>query len=164
MKYIPSTAEILAFKMLGKSVDKRWINWAYDMLNAGFETESLVMLAGEIEPYNQFELQSLTNKVFNELNLTWDDIEQVYTNYICYLVSEAIANKLKLEEVLNTIKEIYYQLDYEPSLQDFYMLYCAYDDLKYSDNQYYWEGANRGNIDLIVRQYFEDWIKNKCRL
>jgi len=163
MKYIPSTAEILAFKMLGKSVNKNWINWAYDMLNAGFETENLVMLAGEVEPYNQFELQGLTNKVFEELNLAWSDTEEVYTNYINYLISEALAEKLKLENVLNIIKDIYYQLDYESSLQDFYMLYCAYDDLRYSDNQHYWDGATRGNIDLIIRQYFENWMNDNCR-
>lgn len=162
MKYITSTAEILAFKMLGKSVDKRWVNWAYDMLCAGFETENIVVLAGEIEPYNQFELQSLTNKIFNELNLKWDNIEHVYTDYICYLISEVLTNNLKPESVLNIIKDIYYQLDYESSLQDFYMLYCAYDDLRYSDNQYYWDGATRGNINLIIRQYFEDWMKDNC--
>jgi len=159
MKYIPSTAEILAFKMLGDSVDKKWANWAYDMLSAGFETESLVMLAGEVAPYNQFELQSLTNKVFEELNLAWSDTEEVYTNYIRYLISEALADKLKFENVLNTIKDVYHQLDYKSSLQDFYMLYCAYDDLRYSDTQYYWEGATSENIDLIVRQYFVDWMK-----
>jgi hypothetical protein len=163
MQYISSTAEILAFKMLGKSVDKRWVNWAYDMLCAGFETEHLIMLAGEVEPYNQFELQSLTNRIFNELHLTWDNTKQTYINYVCYLIGEALANKLRFESVLNIIKDIYYELDYESSLQDFYMLYYAYDDLRYSDNQHYWDGATRGNIDLITRQYFENWMNDDCR-
>lgn len=163
MKYIPSTAEILAYKLLGESVDKRWINWAYDMLCAGFETESLVILAGEVEPYNQFELQSLTNKIFNELHLTWDNTKETLINYVSYLINEALAGKLKAESVLSIIKDMYHQLDHESALQDFYMLYYAYDDLRYSDNQYYWNGATKENIYSIIRQYFEMWVKENCR-
>jgi hypothetical protein len=163
MKYIPATAEILAFKMLGESVDKRWINWAYDMLCAGFETESLVMLAGEVEPYNQFELQSLTNKVFSELYLTWDNTKETLINYVGYLIDEALAGKLKAESVLSIIKDIYYQLYYDSLLRDFYLLYYAYDDLKHSENQYYWDGATRGNITLIIQQYFMNWKKDNYR-
>ena len=67
MKPIDSTAEILAFKMLGHSINKKWITWAYDMISAGFETESLLILAGEQEPFNQFEIQRLTNIAPNNL-------------------------------------------------------------------------------------------------
>lgn len=159
MKPIDSTAEILAFKMLGRSIDKKWIDWAYDMLEAGFETENLVMLAGEIEPFNQFELQSLAEKVLKELHLTWDDSELVYKNYVCYLVSEALQGKLKGVYVLDIVKNIYLEKDCEPSLEDFAMLYWAYDDLIHSENQEYWDGATRENIDEIVKAYFEEWLR-----
>lgn len=46
---VKSTAEILAFKAFNKDIDKRWIDWAYNMLLAGYSTEYLVMLAGERE-------------------------------------------------------------------------------------------------------------------
>ena len=161
MKPIPSTAEILAFKMLGRSINKKWIDWAYDMLEAGFETENLVMLAGEIEPFNQFELQSLADKVLKELNLTWDDRQQVYKNYVCYLVSEALDEKLKAVNVLSALKDICIANDYEPYLYDFYSLYFAYEDLRYSENQWYWNGATRENIDVVIKQYFMEW-KARC--
>ena len=70
MKPVPSTSEILVFRMLDRNIDKRWIDWAYEMICAGFETENLIELAGEIEPYNQFELQRLTDKIFKELGLS----------------------------------------------------------------------------------------------
>jgi len=47
------------------------------MISAGFETESLLMLAGEVEPFNQFEMQRLTDKVFDELGLVYDNRELV---------------------------------------------------------------------------------------
>ena len=144
MKPIPPTAEILAFKMLGQNVNKRWIAWAYDMLEAGFESENLVILAGEVEPYNQFELRSLTDKVFTELNLSWENRELVYKDYVCYLVTKALDNELKAESVLNALKDIYIKSNYEPPLHDFYLLYFAFEDLKYSENQWYWDVINTG--------------------
>jgi hypothetical protein len=160
MKPIPSTAEIIAFKMLGHNVNKRWIEWAYDMLREGYDTENLVMLAGELEPYNQFELESLTDKVFAELNLTWENRELVYKNYVCYLVTKALDNEIKATNVLDIIKDIYIENNYEPLLRDFYMLYYAHDDLKYSENQWYWDGATRENIDKMVNDYFMEWKAN----
>ena len=161
MKPIPSTAEILAFKMLGHNVNKRWITWDYDMLVAGFESENLVILAGETEPYNQFELQGLTDKVFAELNLSCDNRALVYKNYICYLVAKALDNEIKAANVLDIIKDLYIENNYESLLGNFYLLYYACDDLKYSENQGYWDGATRENIDKIIKDYFMEW-KAKC--
>src|SRR5579862_290034 len=127
MKPIKSTAEILFFKMLDWNVDKKWVDWAYDMLYAGFETENLVTLAGETEPYNQFELKRLTDKVFKELGLNWDDRELVYKNYACYLVGEAINGRMESINVLYILKDIYLGEDFEPPYTDFYDLYYAYD-------------------------------------
>lgn len=158
MKPIDSTAEILAFKMLGRNVNKKWIDWAYAMICAGFDTENLVILAGEMEPYNQYELQRLAEKVFKELNLKWDDRELVYKNYIYYLVNAALSGKMNTLVVLDMLKEIYMELNYKSSLSYFYMLYYAYDDLKYSNLQYYWDGATRENIDEIINAYFREWV------
>jgi len=161
MNPIPSTAEILAFKMLGQNVNKRWIAWAYDMLEAGFESENLVILAGEVEPYNQFELRSLTDKVLTELNLSWANHELVYKNYVCYLVTKALDHEIAAVSVLDILKEIYIKNNYEPPLHDFYLLYFAFEDLKYSKDQGYWDGATRQNIDKIINDYFMEW-KAKC--
>lgn len=161
MKPIPSTTEILAFKVLGRAIDKTWVNWAYDMLEAGFETENLVILAGEMQPYNQFELQSLTDKIFIELNLALNDRKQLLKNYVCYLVDKALAGEIKFIDVLDLIKDMYIELDYDSSFSGFYMLYYAYDDLKDSEQQWYWDGATRENIDEMTRDYFMQW-KSEC--
>lgn len=45
---------------------------------------------------------------------------------------------------------------------DFYLLYFAKDDLNESEVQWYWNGADRINIDLIIKnafQYYLDGIK-----
>jgi len=54
MKSVKSTTEILAFKALNRDINKTWVDWAVEMLMAGFDTENLTILAGEFEPFNQF--------------------------------------------------------------------------------------------------------------
>lgn len=41
---------------------------------------------------------------------------------------------------------------------DFYLLYFAKDDLNESEIQWYWNGADRINIDQIIRKVFEDYL------
>ncbi|SCY97793.1 hypothetical protein [Flavobacterium caeni] len=154
MNTVKSTSEILAFKILNRNVNNVWINWAIEMLMAGFDSENLLYLAGENEQTNQFELQKIADRALNELKLDYSDREIVIENYICYLLDEAILEKRSYESVLKNLKDLCIELDYESSLYDFYSLYYAQDDLKYSTHQWYWENANRENINQIIKDYF----------
>ena len=83
MKPVKTTAEILAFKALNRDVDKTWVNWTVDLLIAGFNTEHLTILAGESEPFNQFQRQELADKVLAELQLDYSDKDQPIKNCAC---------------------------------------------------------------------------------
>lgn len=131
------------------------------MLSAGFYTENLLYLAGENEHTNQFELQKIASRALDELGLDYSDREIVVRNYICYLLDEAISEKQSYESVLRYLKDLCIDLDYESSLYDFYSLYFAQHDLSYSTHQWYWENANRENIDQIIKDYFHK-RKNNC--
>ncbi len=154
---ISSTYEILALKVLNRSVDNTWIDWAIKMLQSGHDTEHLLILAGEAPPYNQFELNSLTNKVLDELSLDYSDKDQTIKNYACYLIDEVFEGRRKAFTVLDILKDIYVEVGREGYLYDFYSLYYAKDDLIYSENQWYWDGADRTNIDTIILDYFKKW-------
>ena len=157
MKPIESTVEILTLKALNRNVDEKWITWAMDMLTAGFETEHLAIFAGESEPFNQFQLQSQAEKVFSELELDYSNKDQVIRNYACYLIDKALNKQMESFNVLNILKDICIELDYAKYLYDFYSLYFAKDDLKFSENQWYWNDATRENIDTIIIDYFIKW-------
>jgi hypothetical protein len=43
-------------------------------------------------------------------------------------------------------------------LTDFYLLYYAKNDLTEDEVQWYWEGANRENIDGIIKEQFKNWL------
>lgn len=160
MKPVKSTAEVLALKALNRDINKTWVDWAVEMLMGGFDTENLAILAGEFEPYNQFQLQDLTTKVLDELQLDYSDKTQTIKNYACYLIDKSLDGELDNFKVLDILKDICIELDCEKYLYDFYSLYFAKDDLSYSENQWYWEGATRENIEKIITDYFINWKTN----
>lgn len=161
MNLVKSTAEILAFKVLNRNVNNVWINWAIEMLIAGYNSESLLFLAGENEKTNQFELQNLANKTLEELGLDFSDKENIIKSYVCYLVDEAILEKKSYLSVLKILKDLCIELAYESYLYDFYSLYYAHEDLKYDFHQWYWDNADRENINQVIEDYFLK-RKNEC--
>jgi hypothetical protein len=161
MQYIESTIEIIASKVLNHNIDKKWIDWAVNMLSSGIDFENLSILAGESEPYNQFYLQSLTDKILVELQIDISDKETIINNYISYLIKKALKGNLDHFKVLRILKDLCIELNYPSYLSDFYSLFFAKDDLLYSEHQWYWEGATKENIDNIITLNFESWIKKQ---
>ena len=162
MLIIKSTAEILALRMLNKSVDHVWIDWAVEMLVEGFTSESLLLLAGQNKDADPFELQKLGYNALDELGLDYSDEEKVIDDYVCYLIEKAISGKQSYTSVLGILKKLYVESHYSySSLHEFYALYLAQEDLKSEQHQYYWDHANRENIDQIIKDYFYK-RKNDC--
>ena len=160
MQPVKSTVEILAFKVLNRTINVAWVDWALDMMTVGFDTEHLRILAGEREPFNQFQMQDLTNKVLDELHLNYSDKDKAINNYVCYLIDKALSDETQTLNVLNSLKNLCIELDYKKSLYDFYLLYFTKLDLLDSENQWYWEGADKNNIDKIIKDCFLKWTSN----
>jgi hypothetical protein len=158
MKPVESTYRIVALKCLNRSVDMEWSDWAAEMMVRGYETEHLIELAGISEPFNQFELKELTDKVFEELRLDYKNQEKIVIDYATYCLKIGIKQKRPIISILEELKNLCIELDYETGLYDFYSLYFAKDDLNHSDIQYYWDDADRNNIDAICMEYFEKWL------
>lgn len=160
MKPIDSTIEILIWKHFGESVNENWIQWAVDMMMAGFDTEHLVELAGIDKPYNQFELAELTDKVFDELGLDFKDEDKVVIGYATFVVKQVVLGKRDLLKSLKQLSKLCIDTDYNQIIYDFYLLYYAKEDLRYSEMQWYWDGADRENIDQICLDRFRKWIED----
>lgn len=152
-----SIFKILKAKAFNENVDESWIDWAIEMVEIGYESENLYMLAGVTKPYNQFELQELTSKVFRELHLDYSDKRTVLKNYVYYLISSSIDHPETYFKTLRELKDICRDLDMEPEYMDFYLLYYAKDDLTVEEVQWYWEGANRENMNQIIKERFLKW-------
>lgn len=155
-----STYKILKAKAFNKNIDESWIDWAIEMIEAGYESEHLYMLAGETKPYNQFELQELTKRVLQDLKLDYSDKDDVIRNYVYYLVSSSIDRPETYYKTLRELRDICIELDLDSEYMEFYLLYYAKDDLTVEEVQWYWEGATRENIDQIIEEKFERWLRD----
>jgi hypothetical protein len=70
-----STYKILKEKAFNSDISEAWVDWAIEMIGAGYESENLYELAGISRPYNQFELHDLTSKVLKDLELDFSNKE-----------------------------------------------------------------------------------------
>jgi hypothetical protein len=128
---VKSTSAILAYKALARNVDKFWVDWAVEMLMNGFDSEYLIILAGISAPYDQFELQPLAEKVFDELGLDYSDKQLTIKNYVAYLCETGLEENLNRDSTLKILRE-FRDLDYD-YLQYFYCLYYGVADLQYNN-------------------------------
>lgn len=126
------------------------------MLEVGFETKSLILLAWETEPFNQFEMQELTTKVLDELNLDYSHKETIIKNYIWYEIDRFIKEWIDVISILYNLKELYIETD-DDYLYYFYLLYFAKTDLLESEVQWYIIWVDRSNIDKKILEYFISW-------
>lgn len=158
-----STYRILRNKALNRDIDESWVNWAQEMIGAGFESINLYELAGITRPYDQFELIKLTDAVLKDLQLDFSDPYVVVRDYVYFIIKSDINNTDNYLSVLREISDIYDELVIGDEYADFYSLYYAKNDLMYSENQWYWPGATRQNIDSIIRERFQTFI-TECNL
>lgn len=134
------------------------VEWAIEMIEAGYESANLYMLAGETKPFNHFEIQELVNKVFQEFHLSFSDKDKVIEEYACFLIKRFIENPNDYSKALDELRDICIKLDMDAKYQNFYFLWYAKDELEELGVQWYWEGANRENIDAIIKNEFQKFI------
>jgi hypothetical protein len=160
MKYINSTYKILKLYILNRFDDESWPIWALAMLEAGFETEHLVIMAGIDTTANFFYVRDLATRVFAELSLNYSSEEKIIHDYALYLVEEALAGNRSYTAVVGELKDVYNDFGHSSHLSQFYVLYWALEDLKIDKSQWYWPGATRENIQEIMSEYFLEWAKD----
>jgi hypothetical protein len=160
MKYTTSTYQILAYKALNRDIDELWIDWAIEMMESGYATEHLAILAGlSVNFMNQFYAQDLTSRALHELSLDYSNQEQAVKQYAVSLIDEMLVGRKGVADVLKELGTICEELDFENYLYDFYLLQLAYKDLHCGGYQFYWPGATQDNIDGIIIGYFQTWAE-----
>jgi hypothetical protein len=87
-----STYKILKSKLLNRDVDEEWVDWALEMMEAGYKSVNLHILAGITRPYNQFELRNLTENVLRDLNLDYSNEDKVFRDYAHFLIETLLGD------------------------------------------------------------------------
>jgi len=158
---VPTTREILALRTLERSVDERWVAWAVEMLVQGHDSPSLRILAGERAPYESPEIWALTDRVVGELGLTpMKDPQEAGLALAVLRARQVVERELSPAQAVADLKDLCIELGMVEELMDFYLLHFALDDLREEVVQFYWQGAERGNIVELIeercRQFLEE--------
>ncbi len=155
-----TTPEIAALRILGYSVDSRWIEWAQNMLAEGHDTPTLRILAGELPPFDSWEMRPMVAQTLNELGVELPhNAEAAALQLARVRVQKIIDGTMSQAEALFSLADVCIGLDYDCNLHGFYRLHHALDSLNYHDHQYYWPDADRSNISEVIHSYCLDWIQ-----
>jgi hypothetical protein len=139
------------------------IDWAVEMMMLGYETPSLLMLSSfnKSQKYytSYFEIIDYLNHSISELGLDLKKDENGILSYASYYINK-IARQEDIRENLCTVSEIYDINDFGKPIYDFRLLYWAWDQLDYDEvYNHYWEEATASNIEQIVLEVAQNWIK-----
>jgi hypothetical protein len=156
-----TTAEILARKALERPCGAECVSWAIEQIEAGQDSKSLYVLAGLSGPLNHFEVAQLRDRVLAELDIPEDVQADPISAYVGELVQSALRSDRSLREVFSEITTLSIELGYPSELQAFYNLHFAAEDLSYSEDQWYWIGATRENIDRVMLEQAESFVSRR---
>ncbi len=157
------TYKIVAFPEIQQVDTNESIDWAIEMIELGFESPTLFMLASFNKPTNYFEVINYVKDTINELGLKMKSGDDAILSYASYYILQ-IAKGQRVRENLTDLYRFCQMRDYEELVYDFYLLYWAWTDLEYDDthNNHYWDGARKDNVEKIVIDESRKWIeKNK---
>jgi hypothetical protein len=156
---IPTTIEIAAFRKLGRSVDARWVDWAVRMLELGADSDSICSLAGAFAPFNSFEMAELVDNALQDLDAApIPSAASAARTITAIRAKQVLEGKLPIDIALAELSQLCIELDYLSDIYDFYLLHFAKEDLKFSDQQWYWSSATKENIDQVVTEHLQNWI------
>src|SRR5688500_2911488 len=105
MHKVKSTYKVLVEKVLQGGTIEVWKDWALEMMEAGFETEHLILLAGLSPQTNRFQLDDMINKALQELSLDTLSNDEIVNGYVYYLIDQALNSKMSTKAVLRTLRD-----------------------------------------------------------
>jgi hypothetical protein len=78
--------------------------------------------------------------------------------YATELLRSLLDNTQPMTDVLRELADLCIESDYNRELYPFYLLHFARGDLTHREVPWHWEGADRSNIDRIVRDQASEWL------
>lgn len=154
------TSEIYARRFLDYGPDVAVVAWAEKMILSGFNSDSLFILLGEVEPFNKFEIDELLDRIQAELRLPKVGHREEALQIIATAhIRRFILGKTNSADVLFAISELCIAEGNAEAIFDFYLLHFAAVDLAMDDTQHYWPGAHQGNIEDIIHDFCIKWLE-----
>lgn len=153
------TYQLLGQRLLTWYDSKILVDWALKLLENGFDTESLEILAGLDKDDTELR-EKYFWKAIKELNINIDKQEIDLINfYVDNLVEEVISGSVTSKFGLKMMCEVVRKTDYTEKFMQFYMLDEDIDYLDYSGNSLIVYGLTKENTDQYILNEFKIFKK-----
>ena len=154
---IKNIGYLLAFPTITTGDYEKYIDCALALLDNNYTNTNICLLAGLLKPINFFEAKEIILNVKDELKLPELEFEYALIVFSHQLVCN-ISNEIEVFESLDHLTELCISNNYNSRILCFAELSWAYQDLKHSDVQYYWEGMTRENFYDVIVQNAKKWL------
>lgn len=147
--------KILGQRLLNEFDSKKLVEWAVNVMKLGYDSESLIILAG-LDYESTEEREEYFWKSVEELNLNIKREESELVNDYAKYVANAVVNmQLSPKSGLNTMYNIYLSTGYDSKYIQFYELDEDLNDLNYAEyTPIYNQGITKENADkFIIREF-----------
>jgi hypothetical protein len=125
----PTTIAVFARENLKIIRAEEYVEWAIHMLEQGFESYNLCMLAGLVPLLNMFEVQSHFRKSIDELGIVRKSQSEEINDYAIILISGLVDKSISPDTALPILNKLCVASDYEE-----YFIFYELDDARLDVN------------------------------
>ncbi len=155
------TYKILAQRVLSKFDSKKLIDWAIMLMGKGFDSESLIILAG-LDSYTTEEREQYFWQTIEELELDINRTDfELIDDYAIYVAESVVNKKIAPKEGLSIMQDIVRSSDYSKKYVQFYEIDEDLDYLKYNNYTIFNTGLSLKNVDSFITKEFELLIETE---
>ncbi len=135
-----------------------FVDWALEMLELGYESESLYMLAGVSKPTDYYESSPLVRSAFDELGLKTRSGRDAILSY-CYVSVSELANEIETKKNLSFLTKFCIAMNYQQDIYPFYLLHFELENIDEGIvSGCYWETATPENIKETIKKVASEWL------
>ena len=156
----------LTYTLLAKRVatyfdSQKYVDWAVELLQNGYETESLVILAG-LDSSDAAEKETYFWKAIRELklNIEKSDFESV-ESYFRLVARHVIEDQINPTEGLNIILSVIHAGEYAPEYSLFYELEEDLDLLGNSESPFFNSELTLENREEYIKEEFRFFLETQ---
>lgn len=154
----PLPGKVIMFCGTSRGNANDCVDWAINAMCCGEDSPSLRILAGLTPPLSSFEVREYASKALRELEIEIPQGAEAISAYARDLVEEIVNSPETMQRNLRILCDMCIAEDYQEDIYDFYMLRWAFVDLQQEEVQWYWDGADRSNIQELVLNRCRDWL------
>lgn len=149
------TTNIFAEKILTQFDSKKYIDWAINVMELGYESENLFILAGLDNELTQIREEYFW-KTIKDLNISVNKTDaELIQNYAKFIAQKVIDNEIDIDDAFRIMLRICSTTGYEQRYIPFYEIDEDLDYLFYDNSILFNSGLTKENKTEFIREEFK---------